>query len=56
MGGAYCLASTRMPVAQVKRMVGEVGRDWVKREYPWITDTQIDTALRFRKKEPPNVR
>ena len=48
MAGAYCLAGTRMPATQVKRMVTDAGRDWVKREFPWITDAQIDTALRFR--------
>jgi uncharacterized protein (DUF433 family) len=48
MTGAYCLAGTRMPVTQVKRMVSDAGRDWVKREFPWITDAQIDTAFRFR--------
>lgn len=48
MGGAYCLAGTRMPVVQVKRMVADAGVDWVKREFPWITDSQIETALSFR--------
>ncbi len=49
MEGRYCLAGTRMPVVQVRRMVAEAGRDWVKREYPWITDAQINTALAWRR-------
>lgn len=50
MGGAYCLAGTRMPVVQVKRMIADPngGREWVKREFPWITDEQINAALAFR--------
>ena len=50
MSGAYCLAGTRMPVTQVKRMIAdpEGGREWVKDQFPWITDDQIDTALKFR--------
>jgi uncharacterized protein (DUF433 family) len=38
-----------MPVVQVRRMVAEASRDWVKREYPWITDAQINTALAWRR-------
>ena len=48
MGGAYCLAGTRMPVVQVKRIIAEAGVGWLKREFPWITDAQIETAQAFR--------
>ena len=50
MGGQYRLAGTRMPVTQVKRMIADPdgGREWVKANYPWITDEQIGTALAFR--------
>lgn len=48
MGGAYCLAGTRMPVVQVKRMMHDAGRDWIKREFPWNTDAQIDAAVGWR--------
>jgi uncharacterized protein (DUF433 family) len=48
MDGAYCLAGTRMPVVQVKRIIAEAGIDWLKREFPWITDAQIETAQSFR--------
>lgn len=56
MGGRYCLKGTRMPVTQVKSMVADAGRDWVKREFPWITDAQIDTALAWRTLAPPAER
>lgn len=52
MGGQYCIAGTRMPVTQVKSLVSEVGRDWVKREFPWITGAQIDCCLAFRATPP----
>jgi uncharacterized protein (DUF433 family) len=50
--GRYCLAGPRMPVVQVQRMMADpdAGRDWIKREFPWITDEQIDTAMAFRAK------
>lgn len=48
MSGAYCLAGTRMPVTQVKRMLADAGRDWIKSEFPWITDDQISAAMNFR--------
>lgn len=48
MDGRYCIVGTRMPVAQVKQMIAASGRDWVKREYPWINDAQIDCCLAFR--------
>jgi uncharacterized protein (DUF433 family) len=48
MGGAYCLAGHRMPVKQVKRMMRDSGREWIRREFPWITDEQIATAMAFR--------
>lgn len=53
MEGRYCLAGTRMPVSAIKGMMRDVGRDWIKREYPWITDAQIDTAMAFRNKTLP---
>lgn len=53
MGGAYCLAGTRMPVVAVKQIIAGVGIPWLKREYPWITDAQIADALAFRKSPDP---
>lgn len=48
MAGRYCLRGTRMPVTQVKRMVRDAGREWVRAEFPWLTDKQIETAMGFR--------
>lgn len=49
IGGAYCLAGTRMPVVQVKSIIAEAGVDWLKREFPWITDAQVAAAMAFRR-------
>jgi uncharacterized protein (DUF433 family) len=46
--GRYCLAGTRMPVMQVKRMMADVGEEWILREFPWMTSEQIATAMAFR--------
>jgi uncharacterized protein (DUF433 family) len=51
MGGAYCLAGERMPVVQVKRMMRDCGREWIRREFPWMTDEQIAVAMAFRVRE-----
>lgn len=50
MGGAYCLAGTRMPVSQVKRMMRDSGEAWIKHEFPWVTSEQIAAAMAFRAK------
>lgn len=49
MGGAYCIRGSRIPVWTIK----SCARDWdhatILREYPTLTQADIDAALAFRK-------
>ena len=50
MGGRYCIDGVRMPVVQIKEMMRSAGAAWIFREFPWITQEQIDAAMAFRSK------
>lgn len=51
MGGAYCIRGQRIPVWTIKSCVrGGWSHETILREYPTLTQADIDAALAFRSK------
>jgi uncharacterized protein (DUF433 family) len=51
MGGAYCIRGQRIPVHTIKNCIrGGWSHETILREYPTLTQADIDAALAFRSK------
>jgi uncharacterized protein (DUF433 family) len=48
MGGQYCIRGQRVPVTAIKRMSEEWSHETILREFPTLTQADIDAALAFR--------
>ena len=52
MSGEPCLTGTRTLVYTVAGLASEHGVDEVKNTYDWISDAQIETAVKYAKAHP----